>query len=406
MPGHKTMPEPAPESPALASPAATGVSPAPAEWGAALRGLWPLDPAITYLNHGGYGVTPDAVRQEQDAWRRRIERNPMRFFSRELAPALRQAAAALGEQLGARPADIVFVDNATAGCNAVLRSLDFAPGDEILVTSLGYGAVAKAARYVAARSGARLVEVEIPLPLASETVLVERVAARLGPRTRLAIFDHIASHSALVLPVAALVRLAHGVGACVLIDGAHAPGQIPVDVPAIGADWYVGNCHKWLMAPRSCGFLWAGPAQQSSVHPLAISHGYGGGFIAEFDWTGTRDPTPFLSVPAAIAFHRRLGGAALMARNQALALAAAERLAARWGTALGGPAVNFAAMVTVRLPAEGAASDERAAALQLRLAEEHGIETAIKLESGALWLRLAAQAYNQPADYERLADLW
>jgi isopenicillin-N epimerase len=376
------------------------------EWGAALRGLWPLDPAITYLNHGGYGVTPDPVRQEQDTWRRRIERNPMRFFSREFAPALRQAAAALADLLGARGADIVFVDNATTGCNAVLRSLDFASADEILVTSLGYGAVAKAARYVAARSGARLVEVEIPLPLASEAVLIERVAARLGPRTRLAIFDHIASHSALVLPVAALARLARGVGARVLIDGAHAPGQIAVDLPGIGADWYVGNCHKWLMAPRSCGFLWAEPAQQSLVHPLALSHGYGGGFIAEFDWTGTRDPTPFLSVPAAIAFHHRLGGEALMARNQALVRAAAERLAARWGTELGGPVANFAAMATVRLPAADAPGEERAAALQLRLAEEHRIETAINLDSGALWLRLAAQAYNEPGDYERLADVW
>ncbi len=404
MTGHRVMTEASPESPTVVRPAASAT--ASAEWGAALRSLWPLDPAVTYLNHGGYGVTPEAVRQEQDAWRRRIERNPMRFFSREFAPALRQAAAVLAEQLGARADDIVFVDNATVGCNAVLRSLDFAPGDEILVTSLGYGAVAKAARHVASRSGARLVEVEIPLPLASEAALIERVAARLGPRTRLAIFDHIASHSALVLPVAALARLAHAAGARVLIDGAHAPGQIILDLPGIGADWYVGNCHKWLMAPRSCGFLWAEPGQQALVHPVAISHGYGDGFLAEFDWTGTRDPTPFLSVPAAIAFHRRLGGDALMARNQALALAAAERLAAHWGTELGGPAANFAAMVTVRLPVDGAPSDERAAALQLRLAEEHRIETAIKRASGALWLRLAVQAYNEPGDYERLAGLW
>lgn len=382
------------------------MSAASPDWGAALRPLWPLDPAITYLNHGGYGVTPHAVTQEQDDWRRRIERNPMRFFGRELAPALRRAAAVLAQMLGAREPDLVFVDNATAGCNAVLRSLDFAPGDEILVTSLGYGAVIKAARYVAGRSGARLVEAEIPLPLADEAALLERVAGRLGRKTRLAIFDHIASHSALVLPVAALTRLAHAAGALVLIDGAHAPGQIPLDLPAIGADWYVGNCHKWLLAPRGCGFLWAAPSQQAAIHPLAISHGYGRGFIAEFDWTGTRDPSPFLALPAAIAFHRELGGEALMARNRALALAAAEALARRWATGLSGPAETFAAMATVRLPMAGAATEAEASALRQRLAESHGIEVAINAECGAFWLRLAAQAYNEPQDYERLAALW
>jgi isopenicillin-N epimerase len=378
----------------------------PLALGAALRPEWPLDPAVTYLNHGGYGVTPGAVLREQEDWRRRIERNPTRFFTEELPGLLRQAAAALGAWLGARGEDVVFVDNATAGCNAVLRSLDFTAGDEILITSLAYGAIAKAARYVAARSGARLVEVEIPLPVAGDAAIVAAVAARLGARTRLAIFDHIASHSALVLPVAELSRQAHAAGARVLIDGAHAPGVVPFDPAATGADWYVGNCHKWLMAPRGCGFLWAAPPQQALIHPLAISHGYGAGFTAEFDWTGTRDPTPFLALPAAIDFHRRLGGAALMARNTALAREAGSLLARRWRTGLGGPESSFAAMVTVRLPLDGEASPARAVALRRWLADEHRIETAVNAESGALWLRLAAQAYNQPADYQLLAGLW
>ncbi|HEX6841907.1 MAG TPA: aminotransferase class V-fold PLP-dependent enzyme [Stellaceae bacterium] len=370
--------------------------------GGAARAEWPLDPAVTYLNHGGYGVVPNAVLARQAEWRRRIEANPMQFMARELAPLWRQAAATLAAHLGARGEDLVFVANATAGCNAVLRSLDFRPGDEILLTSLAYGAVAKAVRYVAARSGATVVTAEIPEPLADAAAIGAAVAARLGPRTRLVVLDHIASGRPLVLPVAELTRLAHQAGARVLIDGAHAPGQVPLDLPQIGADWYVGNCHKWLMAPRGCGFLWAPEASQAELHPLAISHGYGQGFLAEFDWTGTIDPTPFLCVPDAIACHSRFGGPALMARNRRLALEAARLLAARWGTALGGPEGSFAAMVTVRLPLPEA-THEAAVALQRRLSAEHRIEAAIMAHAGALWVRVAAQAYNQLADYERLA---
>lgn len=374
----------------------------PQAYGAAARAEWPLDPAVAYLNHGGYGVTPKAVLAAQAELRRRIEANPMHFMTRELPAAWRAAAAALATHLGARGEDVVFVANATEGCNAVLRSLDFRPGEEILVTNLAYGAIAKAARYVARRSGATLVEAQIPLPLPDTAAAIAAVAARLGPRTRLAVFDHIASSSALVLPVAELARLAHAAGARVLIDGAHAPGQVPLDLLATGADWYVGNCHKWLMAPRGCGFLWAPAALQAALHPLAISHGYGAGFLAEFDWTGTRDPTPFLCVPAGIACHASCGGSALMARNRLLALDGARLLAARWSTALGGPPDAFAAMVTVRLPL-AETTPEAGLALQHRLADAHRIEAAIVAQAGSLWVRVAAQAYNELADYERLA---
>jgi isopenicillin-N epimerase len=371
-------------------------------WGAASRSDWPLDPAVTYLNHGGYGVAPKAVLAAAALWRERIERNPMRFMTEELPGAWRGAAAALAAHLGARGEDLVFVANATEGCNAVLRSLDFRPGDEILITDLAYGAIAKAVRYAALRSGARVVEAEVKLPLADAGSITEAMAARLGPRTRLVVIDHIASKSALVLPVAEIASLAHAAGACVLIDGAHAPGQVPLDLPATGADWYVGNCHKWLMAPRGCGFLWAPAERQPVLHPLAISHGYGSGFVAEFDWTGTRDPSPFLAVPAGIAFHERLGGEALMARNAALAREAARLLAAAWDTEILGPESAFAAMVTVRLPTAGASLDE-ALAVQRRLQSDHAIAAAIVAQAGALWVRIAAQAYNERADYERLA---
>jgi isopenicillin-N epimerase len=375
-------------------------------YGAALRREWPLDPAVTYLNHGGYGVAPHRVLQAQAEWRARIEGNPTRFMRRELAPAQREAASRLAAFLGASGDDLVFVDNATAGVNAVLRSLDFRSGDEILVTNLAYGAVAKAARYVAERSGARLVEVAIPFPLSDAGAVREAIAAALSPRTRLAIFDHIASMSALMLPVAELTRLAKKAGARVLIDGAHAPGQIALDVPAVGADWYVGNCHKWLMAPRAVGFLWASSESQPLIHPLAISHGFGKGFHAEFDWTGTRDFTSFLCVPDGIDWHGALGGAALMARNAALAAAAAQLLVERWGTRTLAPAALLAAMVTVRLPLADPPTIENAVALERQLSEEHRIEAAIMAQADGLWVRLAAQAYNEISDYERLAAVF
>jgi isopenicillin-N epimerase len=375
-------------------------------YGAALKSAWPLDPAVTYLNHGGYGVAPHCVMAAQAAWRERIERNPTRFMRRELEAAQRQAAARLAQYLGADGDDLVFLDNATAGVNAVLRSLDFAPGDEILITTLAYGAVTKAARYVAARTGARLVEVAIPLPLSDAGAVLDAVAAALSPRVKLAVFDHIASMSALVLPAAELTALAKKSGARVLIDGAHAPGQVPLDVPALRADWYVGNCHKWLMAPRGVGFLWAAPESQALIHPLAISHGFGRGFRAEFDWTGTRDFTSFLVVPDGIDWHAELGGPALMARNRALAATAAERLAERWGTETLAPPSLFAAMVPVRLPLAVAPTVENAVALERRLSDEHRIEAAIVAQADGLWLRLAAQAYNEIEDYERLAAIF
>jgi isopenicillin-N epimerase len=372
-------------------------------YGAHRRADFPLDPAVTYLNHGGYGLTPHEVLKVQRAWRDRMESNPTRFVWHELTPALREAAVRVAGSVGATADDLVFIDNATTGCNAVLRSLRLAPGDEILLLSLAYPAIKNAARHVAAISGATLVTVDVPLPLRDEHDLLAHVAARLSPRTRLAIFDHIASHSALILPVAALTKLAQDAGARVLIDGAHVPGMLPLDVSAVGADWYVGNLHKWFFAPRACGFLWAREAARRELHPPVISVGYGHGFHAEFGWTGTRDMSNCLAAPAGLDFHASLGGTALMARNIAVARDGARLLASAWKTELGGALDMFGAMATIRLPIDGAASGERAAAIYRRLSGEHRIEVGVHEYQGAIWLRIAAQAYNEMADIERLA---
>jgi len=374
------------------------------EWGEAVRDEWDLDPAFLTVNHGSYGATPRVVLEAQREWQRRMEAQPVRFFGREAPAALRAAAVRLAAFVGARGDDLVFVENATAGCNAVLRSLDFAAGDEILVLSHGYGAVVKAARYVASRSGARVVEVPVPFPRPGDDALVAAVASAIAPRTKLAILDHITSGSALVLPMARLTETCHAAGVPVLVDGAHAPGNLDLDVPATGADWYVGNCHKWLCAPKGCAFLWAPPARQEGLHPLTISHGYGQGFLAEFDWIGTRDLSAWLAVTAALDFHERMGGATLRARNRALAAEAATRLAGRWGTETGLGNGAPQAMALVRLPLVGQLSASRALALRERLLDA-GTDAQIPEVDGAIWLRISAQAYNTLTDYERLADL-
>jgi isopenicillin-N epimerase len=365
---------------------------------------WLLDRDWLNVNHGSFGATPLVVLAAQDSWRRRMEAQPTEFMGRILPGALRESAAALGALIGAAGDDIAFVDNATTGCNAVLAALTLRPGDEVLVLSHVYGAVRNAVRHATDRAGALLVEAKLPFPGTTEAGILAALAAGLSPRTRLAVLDHITSPSALVLPVSRMAALCRAAGAGVLVDGAHGPGQVALDMGATGADWYVGNCHKWLMAPKGCAFLWAAPERQDGLHPLTISHFYGQGFVAEFDWTGTRDPTAFLSVPDAIAFHDRLGGAALMARNAALAAEATALLARRLGTEAGPSGALAGSMGVVRLPLTGEASPARALALRERLLEAR-CDAPVHALDGALWLRLSAQAYNEIADYERLAQV-
>lgn len=371
--------------------------------GAAIRGEWGLDSDWLTVNHGSYGAAPKSVLAAQQDWRRQMEAQPTHFFSRIFPGAVRQAAAALGAFVGAKGEDIAFVTNATEGCNAVLRSLALCPGDEVLVLTHGYGAVRNTVHYVTERAGARMTEAVLPFPDPDEVRVLAALEAALTPRTRLAVLDHITSVSALVLPIAAMTALCRTSGVPVLIDGAHGPGQVTLDVPALGADWYAGNCHKWLCAPKGCGFLWAAPERQADLHPATLSHGFGRGFLAEFDWTGTRDPSAWLAVDTAVALHEGLGGPDLRARNATLAAEATALLARRLNTDVGATGGFAGAMGVVRLPVSGPATPERASAIRERLLDARTDAPAHALE-GALWLRLSAAAYNERADYERLAD--
>jgi isopenicillin-N epimerase len=380
---------------------------------------WWLDPAVTYLNHGTVGATPRVVLEAQHAWQRRIEAQPAAFLFRELMrltpdepgaprPLLRQTADAVGEFLGARGDDLVFVDNASTGINAVLRSIALRAGDEIVVLDQAYGAVVKAAEFVARAVGARVVVVPTPFPVEGDVTqaLLEAVDRALTPRTRLAILDHVASDTALILPVHAMTARCHARGVPVLVDAAHAPGAIALDVASLRADWVVGNLHKWAFVPRACGFLWVAPAQRATLHPPVISWGLDAGLTQEFDWTGTRDPSAVLSAPAALAFMRDMLGVDAMRRwNHDLVWRMAHALAARWGQPFTTPESMVGCMASVALPARIDRLGEAAApALKNWLHAERRIEAQVLAIRGHVHVRLAAQVYNDEADYERLAD--
>lgn len=372
------------------------------EYGRALRRRWALDEDMVFLNHGAYGATPRALFERQNEWRARMEAQPPRFFMNELPGLVREAAGAVAEFVGAAADRTVLVENATAGMNAVLRSLRFAPGDRIVTTGHVYNAVRNTLRFAAARSGASVVEAPVPMPLGSAADVTDALGRALDERAALVVIDHIASPSALVFPVADAVRLCRAHGVPVLVDGAHAPGHVDLDVEAIGADWYVGNGHKWLCAPKGAAFL-AASASAREIHPTVISHAYGQGLTAEFGKVGTRDPSPWLCLPDAIELHRRLGGRALRRRNAALARSAGSALAAALGTGLGGPEQDFGAMITVRLPGGMAATPENAARIRDRLWRDHRVETLVIALGGKLWLRLSVHAYNDEEDFAGLA---
>jgi isopenicillin-N epimerase len=383
-------------------------------FGNAMRPEWPLDTDVTYLNHGTVGVTPRRVLAAQQAIRDEIERHPSAYLLRELTsivvgrprpdkPRMRRAADAVAEFLGARGDDVVFVDNATTGANAVLRSFPLEAGDELLVTDLGYGGVTQAAAYAARERGASVRTATMPYPVRSDAQLVDACAAAIGPRTRLAVIDHITSQSALIMPLAEIARQCRARGVAVLGDGAHAPGAIPLDIPSLGVDWYVANLHKWMWVPRSSGILWASPERQRSLHPAVISWGLDQGFTAEFDLPGTRDPSPHLAAPAAIAMMRELGVADVQQYNHSLAWAGAQRLADRWATPFETPEPLIGTMATVAMPGAAGRTNDDALAVRDRLFADR-IEVQVHAYKDRLHARISAQIYNSLDDIDRLAE--
>jgi isopenicillin-N epimerase len=370
---------------------------------------WSLDPAVTYLNHGSYGACPTTVLKLQAQLRDELEREPVDFLSRRLPGRLQDARVALAEFVGAKPADLAFVVNATMGVNAVLRSLPFAPGDELLTTSHVYAACHKTLRYVAHRTGARIVIATLPFPVADDEQILAAVLAAVTGRTKLALIDHITSPTALILPIERLVRELQQRGIDTLVDGAHAPGMIPLALDQIGAAYYTGNCHKWLCSPKGAAFLHVRRDRQQDLHPTVISHGYSSGFHAEFDWTGTTEPSAWLCVPEAIRFMGALlpgGWPALMAHNRATAIACRKLVQQAIGAKDAAPEHMLGSMAAVLLPqgAKGSVAENFDRDRVTMWIRERGIESWFHDEPLPL-LRISAQIYNDTEQYQRLSVL-
>lgn len=384
----------------------------------AASGVWPLDPAVTFLNHGSFGSCPLAVQEFQHELRGRIERQPVQFFVRDLEELLDWARIRLAKFLGGKAENLVFVPNATSGVNAVLRSLDFEPGDELLVTNHEYNACRNALDYVAQRTGAKVVVAKIPFPLGSTEEVIEAVMGAVTWRTRLALLDHVTSQTGLVLPIEFLVRELNARGVDTLVDGAHAPGMVKLDLHSLNAAYYTGNCHKWICAPKGAAFLHVRADRQERIRPLVISHGANSArkdrsrFLIEFGWMGTHDPSAVLSVPKAIEFMRSLrpgGWDEVMNHNRDLALAGRRVLCDALSISPPSPDEFIGALASVPIPDARSSKPSKNPLyldpLQDRLLEEFHIEVPI-----IPWpappkrlLRISAQLYNSLPQYEQLA---
>lgn len=379
---------------------------------------WTLDPDVVFLNHGSFGACPRAVLDAQGELRARMEREPVRFLARELEGLLDAARADLATFVGARPEDLAFVPNATTGVANVLSSLTLAPGDELVTTDHAYNAVRNAMDRVAANARAKVVVAAIPFPLAREEEVAERVRACLNERTRLVVIDHVTSPTAIVFPVAEIVRACAARGIDVLVDGAHAPGMLPLDLAAIGAAYYTGNLHKWVCAPKGAAFLHVRRDRQEMIRPAITSHGANSPrsdrsrFQLELDWTGTQDPTAALCVPVALRTLASLvpgGWPEVRARNRALALTARDILAAKLSVAPPVPDSMLGSMAALPLPPDPTAPPPTSPLytdpLQARLFDDHAIEVPI-IPWPALatrLVRISAHLYNTPAAYEYLS---
>ncbi|HET8680089.1 MAG TPA: aminotransferase class V-fold PLP-dependent enzyme [bacterium] len=372
----------------------------------ALRDEFLLRPDVVFLNHGSFGACPRPVFEGYQRWQRELEDNPVDFFARRLRDLLRDARGALAAFIGAEADDLVYVPNATTGVNIVARSLSLGRGDEVLGTDHEYGALDRTWRFICERHGANYVRASIPVPVVSREDIVDALWSRVTSRTRVLFISHITAPTALIFPVAELVRRARDAGILTVIDGAHAPGQIPVNVTALGADFYAGNCHKWLCAPKGAGFLHARREVQPLLQPLIVSWGWQAEkpgpsrFIDEQERQGTRDHAAFLAVPAAIEFLEAHDWDAVRRECHSLLRAARSAI----GTMTGMPQLCpddrtwFSQMASIPLPP----CDPEA--IMQRLYEAHRVEVPVWSWNGRQLIRVSVQGYNTRADIDALIE--
>ena len=373
-----------------------------------LRQEFLLDPDVIFLNHGSFGATPRPVFESYQVWQRRLEWQPVQFLGTDIAAYLAEARQALGSYLNVAADDLVYVPNATFGVNVVARSLQLGPGDEVLATDHEYGACENAWLFMSRERGFRYARQPIPLPLASAADVVEQFWAGVTPQTKVIFLSHITSPTAMRLPVEAICARARAAGILTVIDGAHAPGQISLDLTAMGADFYTGNCHKWLCAPKGAGFLFARPEVQHLVEPLIIGWGWGEGrtftfgsdYLDYLQYPGTNDYAAYLAVPAAIAFQAQHDWEVIRAGCRALVERAIGRINGLTGLPLLYPEPvgdAYSQMAIAALP-----DSIDLTVMKKRLIEEFRVEIPLIRWNGRQFIRISIQGYNDENDIDAL----
>jgi isopenicillin-N epimerase len=371
-----------------------------------LAGQFLLRPDMTFLNHGSFGACPRPVFDAYQAWQRELEAQPVEFLGRRIGALLAEARGRLADYAGTQAENLAFVPNATHGINIVARSLDLQPGDEVLGTDQEYGAVERAWRFNCRPRGARYISWPIELPARDAAEIADQLWAGVTERTRAIVISHISSPTALIFPVAEVCRRAREAGILTVVDGAHAPGQVDLDLEAIGADFYAGNCHKWLCAPKGAAFLYARPERQPLLQPLVVSWGWESQhpgpspFLDYFEWIGTDDPAAYLSVPAAIDFQASHDWPRVRAACHRLLLDASQRLAELSGLPPLSPDTEdwWVQMRTLPLPPCDVT------AVKARLWDEYRVEVPLVEWRGRQYIRVSIQAYNTPNDVDRLLE--
>lgn len=364
-----------------------------------MRDLFLLDPSVVFLNHGSFGACPRPVFECYQAWQRELEQQPVEFLGRRGESLYTEARDALAAYLGTQGDNLIFVPNATAGINTAARSLRFEPGDEILTTNQEYGALEQMWRYIQREQGVQIIHQTLPLPATDAAGMVEALWQGVTERTRVIYLSHITSPTALILPVQEVCRRAREAGILTIVDGAHASGQIPLNLDDLGADFYGGNCHKWLNSPKGAGFLYVRPEHHDVIDPLVISHGWSSDTLFErTSWQGTRDIAAYLSVPEAIRFQQEHDWDSVRTRCHDLAIDTMQRICDLSGQAPIAAPEFFAQMVTAPLP------DVDAEALKQRVYDDYRVEVPIFAHHERVFVRVSIQGYNTRADADALVD--
>jgi isopenicillin-N epimerase len=376
--------------------------------------FWLLDRDVVFLNHGSFGACPRYILDVQAKVRSQLENEPLRFFNREWEPLIDASREKLAAFVGADVEDLVFVPNATTGVNAVLRSLSFQPVDELLTTNHEYNACRNALDFIASRTGAKVVVADIPFPVESPQQVIAAIISKVSSKTKLVLLDHITSQTGLIFPIREIIQQLQAQGIDTLIDGAHAPGMLPLNLREIDATYYTGNCHKWLCAPKGAAFLYVQRQKQQEIRPLTISHGanspltHKSRFQLEFDWTGTNDPTGYICVGEVINFMGLLlpgGWDELMQRNHDLVLEGRQLICDALKVKAPCPDEMIGAMAVIPMPE--VLESYTHAFLHDKLFDQHRIQVQVVPWTGMyrLLLRISAQFYNSLEDYEYLAKV-